>query len=196
MSNPVASMIFCCRNVDKVEYENKMGRLPVAIAQANNVFQAVQELDNVVGKKAKNASTILRDFAKEEKALSYVGKGVQFLSKHVNPIICVSSAVDVLKADDQQTALLTAGGGLGAMFVAESQMKKHLDKVPKMKFMEKITEHVMKFAKSHRCEKGLPAIAHGVAFVIGSCCAYSLGEKFGSVVAKGLKGEEAKSEKA
>ena len=196
MSNPVASMIFCCRNVDKVEYENKMGRLPVAIAQANNVFQAVQELDNVVGTKAKNASAILRDFAKEEKAVSYVGKGVQFLSKNVNPIICVSSAIDVLKADDQQTALLTSGGGLGAMFLVESQMKKHLDKVPKMKCMEKIVEHVMKFAKSHKCEKGLPAVAHGVAFVIGSCCAYSLGEKFGSVVAKGLKGEEAKTEKA
>jgi len=196
MSNPVASMIFCCRNVDKVEYENKMGRLPVAIAQANNVFQAVQELDNVVGKKAKDASEILRDLAAEEKAVGYVGKGIKVLSKHVNPIICVSSLYDVFKAEDKDKALLTSAGGLGAMFLVESQMKKHLNEIPKQKCFEGVVKKVMKFAKSHKCEKGLPAVVHGVAFVIGSCCAYSLGEKFGSIVAKGVKEEKADSEKA
>lgn len=191
MSNPVASMIFCCRNIDKVEYDDKIGRFPVAIAQANNVFQAVQELDNVVGKKAKNASAILSDFAKEEKLVAAAGKGVQFLSKNVNPLICVSAGLDVFNSKDKEKSLLTNGYALGTMFVVEDLMKHNLDKIPKMKSMEKISESVMKFAKSHKCEKGLPAVVHGVAFVIGSCMAYSLGEKLGNEVATDLKGGEA-----
>lgn len=189
MSNPVSSLIFCCRNVDKVEYEDKMGRLPVAIAQANNVFQAVQKLDNVVGHKAQNASAILQDFAKEQKAFEYVGKGVKILSKQVNPLICLSSGLDVLKADDKEKALITNASMLGAMFYAEKQMKDHLDKVPKMEMFKGITKKVMEFAKKHKCEKGLPAVAHGVAFVTGSIVASNLGEKFGSILAKGIKAE-------
>jgi len=196
MSNPVSSLIFCCRNVDKVEYEDKMGRFPVAIAQANNVFQAVQKLDGTVGKTAKTASDVLANAAKEEKVLAYAGKGVKFLSEHVNPLICVSSGLDVLKADDKEKAFVTNATALGAMFLVEDQMKKHLDDIPKQKIFKKVVEKIMKFAESYKCEKGLPAVAHGVAFVVGSCTAYSLGEKFGNLVATKLKGNEAKTEMA
>jgi len=196
MSNPVSSLIFCCRNIDKVENQDKIGRVPVAIAQANNVFQAVQQLDNAIGKSAKSASDALHNVAKEEKLLEYMGKGVSILSKKVNPLICVSSGIDVLRADDKEKAILTNGAALGAMFLVEDQMKKHLDKIPKMEFMKDITKNIMKFAKSHNCEKGLPAVAHGVAFVIGSCVAYSSGEKFGNLVTQTIRGGEAKTETA
>jgi len=189
MANPVSSLIFCCRNVDKVEYEDKMGRLPVAIAQANNVFQAVQELDGKVGKTAKSASDVLANAAKEEKVLAYVGKGVKLLSDNVNPLICVSSGLDILRADDKEKAIITNAGSLGAMFLVEAQMKKHLKEVPKMEIFKGITKKIMKFAESHKCEKGLPAVAYGTVFVTGSIIGSNLGEKFGSILDKGVKAE-------
>ena len=192
MADPVSSLIFCCRNIDKVKDENKVGRFPVVIAQANNVFQAVKEIDGAIGETAKKTSHVLSKAAKEERILSYAGEGVKFLSEHVNPLICVSAGIDVLRSDNQEKTLAVNGAALGAMFLVESQMKKHLNEIPKMKCLEGITKQVMKFAKSHQCEKGLPAVAHGIAFVVGSCTAYSLGEKFGNLVATKLQSSEAK----
>lgn len=182
MSNPVSSAIFCVRNIDKAETQSKPTRGYIAAGQGAKVIDYVAKLDNKVGKTAKTALEALQKVARNEKLVEYAGKAIDFASKNINPLICFSAGMDVLTSDDKESALVTNATALGAMFGVEHLMKKHLDEIPKMDFMKGISEKVMKFAKENKCEGKLPAILHGVAFVIGSCTAYSVGEKFGSLL--------------
>lgn len=190
MSNIVSSAIFCARNVDKAENHDKIGRWAVAAGQGKKVVDYVRTLDNEVGKSANEAVEGLKMFSKSEKLLSYAGKAVDFASKNVNPLICVSSGIDVLMADDKDEALVKNAAALSTMFAVEHVMKKHMDDVVKIKGIDKIAEKVMGFAKRFKAEGKVPAIAHGVAFVVGSCVAYNVGEKFGSLVINKVRGEE------
>lgn len=186
MSNVVSSAIFCARNIDKAE-QGKTGRAAVAVGQAKKVTDYISLLDNSVGKTAKTAVDAVKRIAEKEKLVSYAGKAVDFAAKNVNPLICVSSGIDVLMSDDKQSALIENAGALSAMFAVEHLMKKHLDEIPKIKGFDNIAKKVMNFAAKHKVEGKVPAIAHGVAFVLGSCAAYSLGNKFGTLVAKSVK---------
>ena len=201
MSNIVSSTIFCGRNIDKAKNQEKVSRYSVAVGQSKNVFDKVKHfketqsvinnvktvfnevlsLDTKLEKSTKSALTSLSIFAENSKSLEYVGKAVDFAGKHVNQLICVSSGIDILKADDKEAAFVTNTTALMTMFGVEKLMKKHLDNIPKTKCMERITKKVLKFAEK-KPFRGIPAIIHGVSFVIGSCTAYSIGEKFGKIL--------------
>lgn len=189
MLNPsvVSSAIFGARSVDKTWTQGDPTRALIAAGQFEKVGAYVTKLDNELGKSAKSAADALKIASKNEKLLEYAGKVVNFASKNVNPLICVSAGYRVLTADDTQTALIQNATGLGAMFGVEHLMKKHLDDIPKMKCMQGVSKKVMEFATKHKMEGKLPAIIHGVAFVVGSCTAYSLGDKFGTMVASRVK---------
>lgn len=192
MSNIISSAIFCARNVDKAENQDKVGRWAVAVGQAKKVTDYVTTLDNCVGRDSKAAADAIKSYAKEEKIFKYAGKAANFASKNINPLICVSSGIDILKADDKETALISNAAALGTMFAVEKQMKKHLSNIPKTKSetIQNISKNVMKFAEKYKCTKTLPAILHGTAFVVGSCAAYGGGEKFGTLVAGKITGRE------
>ncbi|MFA7658940.1 MAG: hypothetical protein WCY19_05865 [Candidatus Gastranaerophilaceae bacterium] len=190
MSNVISSAIFCARNVDKAEKQDKIGRWAVAAGQAKKVVDYVSTLDNEVGKGARTAVNALKTYSESEKLLSYAGKAIDFASRKVNPLICVSSGIDILRADDKDSALIKNAAALSSMFAVEHLMKNHLDDIPKIKGIDKIAERVMKFAAKYKIEGKLPAIIHGVAFVVGSCTAYSLGDKFGTMVAGEVNGKQ------
>lgn len=190
MGNVVSSAVFCARSVDKAE-NGQFGRWGVAVGQGKKVADYVATLDNQVGKTAKTAYEALHTASRSEKLLRLGGQALDFAAKNVNPLICVSSGIDVLMADDKQSALIKNASGLGAMFAVENVMKHHLDDIVKIKGIDKIAEKVMKWAKTFKGgEKGVPAIIHGAAFVIGSCTAYNVGNKFGTLVANKVKGEQ------
>lgn len=183
MSNVVSSAVFCARSVDKAE-NGQFGRWTVAAGQGKKVADYVATLDNQVGKTAKTAYDALHTASKSEKLLQYGGKALNLAAEYVNPLICVSSGIDVLMADDKESALIKNICGLGAMFAVENAMKHHLDDVVKIKGIDKIAQKVMQWAKTFKGgEKTVPAIIHGAAFVIGSCTAYNIGNKFGTLVA-------------
>ena len=181
----VRSMFFCGRNVEK-STEGHF-KEPVVVGQGAKVTNYIATLDNKIGQGTKTAVEALKTASKSDKLIEYAGKAVGLASTYINPLICVSSGVDVLMADDKQTALIQNGAGLGAMFGVEYLMKKHMDNIPKMKCMEGVTKKVMEFATKYKCEGKLPSIIHGVSFVVGSCGAYSLGNKFGTLVANKAK---------
>lgn len=189
MSNVISSAIFCARNVDKVESGDR-SRALLAASQVGNVIHTVQQYDNAVGRTAKTAVDAFNVASKNEKLFQYVGKGVKFLSSNVNPIVCVTSGLDVLTSKDKETALIKNTAAVGTMFAVEGLMKKHMDNVVKIKGVDKIAAKVFKYAETHKFAKGLPSIIHGTAFVIGSCAAYNMGSKFGSLLANGAKAEE------
>lgn len=182
MSNAISSAIFCVRGVNKAETQDKPFRAYIAAGQGTKVFDQISKLDNSIGRGARASIDAFSAVAKNSKALDYAGKALDFVSKNINPLICISAGVDVLNSDDPASAFVTNGTALASMFTVEGLMKKHLDEIPKMNFMKGITEKVMKFATKHKVEGKLPTILHGVAFVVGSCTAYGVGEKFGDLL--------------
>lgn len=190
----VSSGLFCARNVGKAENKGESGqwgvaasRGGVAAGQAKNVLSQVQKYDNEIGKSAKAAVDALKNAAKTDKILNGAYKVVDFASKNVNPLICVSSIFDVLTSDDKESTLIKDAAALTSMFAVEHLMKQHLKdtlkEASKVKGIDKIAEKVMKFGAKYKNGGKIPAIIHGVAFVVGSCAAYSLGEKLGAVAA-------------
>lgn len=190
MSNPISSIIFCARNIDKAENQDKVGRWAVAAGQGKKVADYITTLDNEIGKTSRTAVDALKTFAKNEKLLQYAGTAVDWASKKVNPLICISSGIDVLRADDKQSTAITNATALVSMFAVEKVMKNELDNIPKIKGVDKIAEKILKFSKETPHMKGIPAIIHGVAFVTGSVMAYNIGEKFGKKLAEKVKPEE------
>jgi hypothetical protein len=182
MSNVISSAIFCARNVDKAENQDQIGRWAVVAGQGTKVVDHIKNLDNALGKGTKEAVDVFTKAAKNEKLLGYAGKALDIAAKHVNPLICISSGIDVLRADDKESALITNSVALASMFGVEHLMKKHMDKIPKMGFMKGVSEKVMKFATDNKCEKKLPAIIHGVVFVTGSCLAWAAGQNIGNIL--------------
>lgn len=194
MSNVISSAIFCARNFDKVESQDKIGRVAPAVGQLWKVGEyatdKVTKLDNQLGRSASTAVDALKTAAKQDKLIDGAGKVVKFASKYVNPLICVSSGIDILSADDKDAAFVTNAAALSSMFFVEKQMKTHLDtglKAAKNLAMETkgvktVAQRMLTFAAKHKMEGKLLPIVHGVAFVAGSCLAYNLGDKFGHLL--------------
>lgn len=196
MSNAFSSALFCARNVNKVE-NGEYGRVPVFIGQGKNVINSIMELDNYIGKGAKTAVDAFNKVCKNDPVLKYVGKGAQLASEHVNSLICLSAGIKVATADDKLSAGIEQTAALGAMFTAESLMKKHMDELPKIKpflakqlekapGLKKYTDIALKKAaplfEKLATYKALPAAVKGIAFVAGSATAFMVGEKVGKMI--------------
>ena len=201
MSNVVSSILFGIRRVDKTGKQKDPVSALIAGGQFRTAGESIIALDNEVGKTAKTAVEAFNIAAKNEKLLSYAGKVINFASENVNPLICVSSGLKVILADDKDTAIITNAAALGSMFAVESLMKKEVNKVTEQQALDKLligakdaalesktlgktAKNLLTFAEKHGGTGKWATVAHGVAFVAGSCLAYSAGEKFGTLVAK------------
>lgn len=181
------SLIFGSRNIDKSA--NGQAREGAAVGQIKNVFNEAAKLDGIIGRGAQSALNAFSTFTKSSKPLEYFGKAVDFAAKNVNPLICISAGIDVLNSDDKEYTLTTDAAGLAAMFGTEHLMKKHLGTIvdsvkedalkiqEKSKFAKEIIEAARKVGKGK-----LTPIIKGIAFVAGSCTAYSVGEQFGKLL--------------
>ncbi len=176
MSNIVSSAIFCIRNVDKAENHGKIGRWSVAAGQAKKVSDCIFKLEN---KYIKQSAKVIKTFSEGSKIAEYTTKALDFAGKNINPLLCVSAGIDIINSDDKEAAFVTNAAALSSMFTVEKIMNKYLNEIPKMKCLKGITDKVLKFSKGNKVKGKIPAIIHGVAFVVGSCTAYSIGEKFG-----------------
>ena len=124
----VATVGFVFRNGDKV-CNGDVGRTPVLVGQAVNAVKAGAELNNGVGRTAQVVIDTCDNVAKADKLFNGLGKVVKFASNNVNTLICASSGLKVFlaKDEDKQRTLITEGGTLGGMFLAEGWMKKNLN---------------------------------------------------------------------
>ena len=96
----------------------------------------------------------------------------------MNPLIVVSSGINVLTSEDKQSTVIAEAGNLAAMFAMEGWMKKNLDNVLKNLPINK---------------KWMP-IVKGIAFVIGSIGASTIGYKIAKTFASKLKIANEKAE--
>lgn len=182
--------IFGGRNIEKTS-DGHIGKAPVAGVQIFKSTEEAAKLEGKIGDSARTTLKKLNGWAKNSKTIDYAGKAVKIASDYVNPLICVSAGIDIMRADekDKKAAIVTNVTALTTMFGVEKIMKNHLgdvidsvkDDIIKMKDKSKVAEEVVKFAQ--QVGKGkLTPIVKGVAFVVGSCAAYSVGEKFGKLL--------------
>ncbi len=193
MANLWTSLIFSSRNVKKTE-NGEIGRAPVAAGQAANAFKAVAKYDNAVGRGAQTATSIFTKMSKDSKVLKYAGKVVDFASKNINPLICVSSGIKVATSDNKLETGILEAGALAGMFLGEGVMKRYQDKIFNETNVTKVinkahnNKTIGKFAQKVLKTKYAGKYAElvkGIAFVAVSISSYSAGKK----LADNLAGE-------
>lgn len=139
----LTSLVFAVRNGAKCVKQGDKTRGAVAACQTvgtlDNVSQAASSsiFSNISSKagsilskadgavetifsKIDKTGTVLDDAMKTTGATTKIGAIAQ---KAVNPLLCVSAGVRVLKDDDQYAALIEEGAAMSTMFTVESAMK-------------------------------------------------------------------------
>ena len=172
-----STVLFFLRNGNRAQ-NGEGGRGFVAIGQGAKVVKEICEYDNIFGKSAKSAVNAFKTVAQNDKVFNGISKGVKFASENVNPLIVVSSGINVLTSEDKQSTVIAEAGNLAAMFAMEGWMKKNLDNVLKNLPINK---------------KWMP-IVRGIAFVIGSIGASTIGYKIAKTFASKLKAANEKAE--
>ena len=166
----VANILFTIRNGNRTQ-NGEGGRGLVTVGQAAKFFKQVKNYDNVFGDVTKSAINAFSRISENDKAFRYLSKGVKFASENINPLICVSSGINVLTSDDKQSAVIAETGNLAGMFAMEGWMKKHLDGI-----IEKLP-----------ISKKWKPIVRGIAFVCGSIGASTICYNIGKKAAAKLK---------
>lgn len=178
----VKSAIFGVRNNNKVKAGDK-GRVFAEIGQMTNAVKAAAQLDNKVGRGTQAAVDIMCSAAKENKVLDKIGKGANWASKNVNPLLVGAAGYRVLKADNKEKALKKEIYGMGTMFAAENMMKTFFNSATYKNAINSIKNEKL---------KALVGIVQGVTFVAGSIAGSTLGYKVGDYL---FGKDEKKSEK-
>lgn len=170
MSNVVSSLIFACRNVDKTQ-NGDIGRAPVAAAQTINVLGEVTKYNKALAKGAEATVSLFDNMAKKSKAVEYTVKGLNWATKNVNPLICISGGLKVAMSEDKTEAAVKEVAALSTMFAGEGIAKNVLPKL------------IKKLPLGNKAG----AVAKGLLFVGASISSYALGEYLGKDLAKEVK---------
>lgn len=140
----ISSIVFAARNTDKCIKQKDTTRGAVAACQLTSTIDgAANSAPSIFSNAARNAGQALchaDNFV--EHAFSKIGgtEGVELLNSMkcatsassklgavaqsaVNPLLCVSAGIRVLKDDDQYAALIEETSAMGAMFGCEALMK-------------------------------------------------------------------------
>ena len=182
----VPSSVFLYNNIKKVENGEK-ARGTVVFAQGAKIAQAVAKYHDDTAKNATEAYNIFGKYASKSKVLDYAGKGINWATRNVNPLICASAVYKTLTSDDKVHTGITQVGALSGMFLGEGLMKlysgkaineeninKLAEQLKDTKGLGKIANYILKNALGGK----IASILKGVAFVTVSMTSYNIGQKF------------------
>lgn len=199
--SPVSTGIFAFRSADKASHGDD-SRAVIAGCQSINfgkdVLSSVFKADSAVAKTARSAASVFSDLAKESKAFEYAGKAVKWGCDNVNPLICVSSGIKVLRSDDKVGSGITETAALATMFAGENIVKANYDALANSKYAKEAAEAVkdikalkpvLKYVSEHKLGGKIGMVSKGLALVGGSIASYNIGEYIGKDIAKKVKAE-------
>lgn len=166
----VKSTLFGVRNADKVINTNDKGKVFADVGQLTNAAKTAAQLDNALGKGAQAAISAMGSVSKGNKALALAGKGADWASKHVNPLLVGAAGYRVVVADDKEIALKREILGMSSMFAVEGLMKAGLNS----KYFQNV-----KLNMNNKHAKVILGILEGVGFVLGSIAGSTAGYKIG-----------------
>lgn len=196
--SPVSTGIFAFRNVDKASNGDD-GRAVVASCQSinfcNDIAGSIFKYDSSLAKTARSAASVFSDLAKESKAFDYAGKAIKWGCDNVNPLICASGALKVIKSDDKVNTGITETAALATMFAGENFIKGNFDAAMNSKYAKeaakaaKNTEALkplFEYVAKHKLGGKIGTVAKGLALVGASITSYNIGEYIGKDVSKGV----------
>ncbi len=200
LANALRKGWFAYTNNEKGNNYTRADRLERKITSYCQDIAATDEAIKVVKETTKgsqyvNALTNTLNASKStSKLLEWAGKGANYASKAVNPILCVASGARVLAAEDKKSALLQEVGAMGGMFAIEGLIKHNLGLNGKAaayvnnKTLNGIAKGIKTFAATNKFLKHIPTnrltgILKAAIFVIGSCTGFALGGKLGKTIA-------------
>ena len=229
--NPVSSSVFFMRRVGKttdIDKSDAITNAPLAAGQgvsslravatvseiapgAENTIKALciaqgtgKQFSNGFGLFAHNMLTGLENTSKGTGFLANCAKAVDFVSRHINPIIVATTATQIALADDKEEALFDKGAGLGLMFAGEKAAKELIGGKG-----EDIAERIYKLAKTGTSKTNLDEITkdvsklkgkmkvagmavEGLVLVGSSITSWQVGSKLGKAAHDKLKGKQDK----
>ena len=166
----VKSAIFGVRNADKIINKNDTGRIFADVGQFTNAAKATAELNNKLGKGASSALSAMKKISDGNKVLTACGKGVNWASKNVNPLLIGAAGYRVVKAKNKEVALKKEICGMSSMFMTEYAIKE---------FFNSSTFKTWKNQINNKTLKNIIGILEGVLFVAGSIAGSTAGYKVG-----------------
>lgn len=201
LADPIRMMIFGCMNTEKAKNSLRVDqreRALVAGLQMKNAASGVLDLAHgktgVVADGLNTISGTIKTARTSSKIFDKLCKGVNVLSKMVNPILCVASAVRAYKAEDKKSAAIKEGCAMGTMFGAEWAYKQLFGlggataKYQNFKPISTLINAGKKFCASNKFLKFLPqgqlgSLIKALGFIAASCGAFELGSKVGKSIA-------------
>ena len=197
--SPISTGIFAFRSADKASRGDD-SRAVIASCQGINfgkdVISSVFKYDSSVAKTARSAASVFSDLAKESKAFEYAGKAVKWGCDNVNPLICASGAIKVLKSDDKIDSGVKETVALSTMFAGENIVKGNYDALVNSKYAKeaaeaikdiKVLKPVLMYVTEHKLNGKIGMVTKGLALVGGSIASYNLGEYIGKDISKRVK---------
>ena len=217
-SNAVFSVRRASKGVDAIS-ENPLyaaANIDIAAGQVVKGTRAASQIASTssssVATSFKAATTSAADAIKAasnaSKVVSGIGKVVQFTADHINPVICVGSAIKVAGDDDKVDEAARETLRLGSMFLFEKGAKNFIgmpvtknfegmnftvktEGLYKQVFSDKQISAIKDFCKTKECLKYVPSMAKGLLFVGASIAGY----KFGNLLANEILGKDEVSHK-
>ncbi len=139
-----------------------------------------------------NAGTSIFAEANKANRMSTVASNTaKYVSKAVNPLLCVASVARVAASDDRPSALIEETGAMTSMFGMEALMKKQFQEgslLAECKMVKNSVNKLNNFCANTKFLNKFKAgtignVLKGLCFVIGSIAAYSAGHYAGKKVA-------------
>lgn len=201
LADPIRMMVFSVMNTDKAKNSLRVDqkeRAVVAGLQLKNAVSGALELaqgkTGTVADGLNRVSGTIETAKNSSKIFNGICKGVNFLSKMVNPILCIASAVRAYKAEDKKSAAIKEFGAMSFMLGFEWAYK-HLfglggktAKYQNIKILKTVIDAGKKFCANNKLLGKLPqgklgSLIKALGFIAVSCGAFELGSKTGKAIA-------------
>lgn len=201
LADPIRMMVFSVMNTDKAKNSLRVDQKErglVAGLQLKNAASGVLEIaqgkTGAVADGLNRVSGTIETARNSSKIFNEVCKGVNIVSKLVNPILCVASGVRAYKAEDKKSAAIKEAGAMGAMFGAEWGYKVLFGLGGKtahyqnFKPIKTVVDTGKKFCASNKLLGKLPqgklgSLIKALGFIATSCGAFELGSRAGKAIA-------------
>lgn len=200
LANALRKGWFAYTNGEKGNNYTRADRLERKVTSYCQDISAADEAIKVAKETTKGSkyvdalSRTLNGSKSTSKLLEWAGKGAEYASKAVNPILCVASGARVLSSEDKKSALLREACAMGGMFFVEGIIKKNLGLNGKPaayvnnKVLSGAAKGIKTFLATNKFLKHIPTnrltgILKAAIFVVGSCTGFGLGAKLGKTIA-------------
>ncbi len=139
-----------------------------------------------------NAGTsIFAEVNKTSRISQVANNAAKYVSKSVNPLLCVASVARVAASDDRPSALIEETCAMGGMFGVEALMKNQFKEgslLAECRLVKNSVNSLNNFCANTRFLNKFKAgtignVLKGLGFIIGSISAYAAGHTIGKSIA-------------